>query len=80
VRTAVSPAHARPSGAKLSALFRRSYAFSSGHVLDGSGVSHSLPLEITSPGTFRVEFHDVLANDEHAVALYVVRGEREGRT
>jgi hypothetical protein len=27
-----------------------------------------------------VEFHDVLANDEHAVALYVVRGEREGRT
>jgi hypothetical protein len=58
--------------AKLCVLFR--------HVLDGSGVSHSLPLEITSPGTFRVEFHDVLANDEHAVALYVVRGEREGRT
>jgi hypothetical protein len=31
-------------------------------------------------GTFRVELHDVVANDEHAVALYVARGEREGRT
>jgi ketosteroid isomerase-like protein len=30
-------------------------------------------------GTFRVELHDVVANDEHAVALYVARGEREGR-
>lgn len=36
-------------------------------------------MELTG-GTFRVEFHDVLANDEHAVALYVARGEREGRT
>jgi uncharacterized protein len=33
-----------------------------------------------SGGTFRVELHDVLANDEHAVALYTTRGEREGRT
>ena len=49
-------------------------------MLDGSGVSHSLPLEITSPGTFRVELHDVLDNNEHAVALYVACGEREGRT
>jgi ketosteroid isomerase-like protein len=31
-------------------------------------------------GTFRAELHDVVANDEHAVALYVSRGEREGRT
>jgi uncharacterized protein len=31
-------------------------------------------------GTFRTELHDVVANDEHAVALYVTRGEREGRT
>jgi ketosteroid isomerase-like protein len=31
-------------------------------------------------GSFRVELHDVLANDEHAVALYVARGEREGRS
>jgi uncharacterized protein len=29
-------------------------------------------------GTFRVEFHDALANDEHTVAMYVARGEREG--
>jgi ketosteroid isomerase-like protein len=35
--------------------------------------------ELTS-GTFRAELHDVVANDEHAVALYVTRGEREGRT
>jgi uncharacterized protein len=31
-------------------------------------------------GTFRVELHDVVANDEHAVGLYVSRAEREGRT
>jgi ketosteroid isomerase-like protein len=30
-------------------------------------------------GTFRVELHDVLANDEHGVALATVSGEREGR-
>jgi len=50
VRTAVSPAHARPSGPRLSVVFRRSYAFSFGHVLNGSGASHTLPVEITSPG------------------------------
>ena len=31
-------------------------------------------------GTFRAELHDVVANDEHAVGLYVSRAEREGRT
>jgi ketosteroid isomerase-like protein len=36
-------------------------------------------MELTG-GSFRVELHDALANDEHAVALYVARGEREGRT
>jgi uncharacterized protein len=36
-------------------------------------------MELTG-GSFRVELHDVVANDEHAVALYVARGEREGRT
>jgi ketosteroid isomerase-like protein len=36
-------------------------------------------MELTG-GTFRAEVHDVVANDEHAVALYVTRGEREGRT
>jgi uncharacterized protein len=36
-------------------------------------------MELTR-GTFRVELHDVLANDDHAVALHTVRGEREGRT
>lgn len=30
-------------------------------------------------GTLRVEVHDVLANDEHGVALIAVRGEREGK-
>jgi ketosteroid isomerase-like protein len=29
---------------------------------------------------FRVELHDVVANDEHAVAIYVERAQREGRT
>lgn len=34
-----------------------------------------------SGGTFRVqELHDVVANDEHAVSLAVVGGEREGKT
>lgn len=32
-----------------------------------------------SGGTLRLELRDVLANDEHAVALYTVRAEREGR-
>jgi uncharacterized protein len=36
-------------------------------------------MEVTG-GTFRVELHDVLANDAHAVAIYVSRGQREGRT
>jgi uncharacterized protein len=36
-------------------------------------------MEVTG-GTFRVELHDVVANDEHAVAIYVSRGQREGRT
>src|SRR5215469_8905343 len=34
--------------------------------------------EITG-GTLRLELHDVLANDEHGVALFTVRAEREGR-
>jgi ketosteroid isomerase-like protein len=36
-------------------------------------------MEVTG-GTFRVELHDVVANDEHAVAIYVERAQREGRT
>jgi ketosteroid isomerase-like protein len=32
-----------------------------------------------SGGTVRLELHDVLANDERAVALYTARAEREGR-
>ncbi len=31
-------------------------------------------------GTFRVELHDVLANDEHAVVLSPASGQREGKT
>src|SRR5437899_882129 len=30
-------------------------------------------------GTFRVELHDVLANDEHGVALARVSGEKDGK-
>lgn len=32
-----------------------------------------------SGGTFRVDVHDILANDEHAVVLGTNRAEREGR-
>jgi uncharacterized protein len=32
-----------------------------------------------SGGTIRVEVHDVVANDEHAVSLITVRGERAGK-
>ena len=32
-----------------------------------------------SGGTFSFELHDVLANDEHAVALVTVRGERAAK-
>jgi uncharacterized protein len=32
-----------------------------------------------SGGTLRIELHDVVANDQHAVALFTVRAEREGR-
>lgn len=32
-----------------------------------------------SGGTFSIEIHDVVANDEHGAAIVVVRGEREGR-
>jgi ketosteroid isomerase-like protein len=32
-----------------------------------------------SGGTFRVELHDVVANDQHAVALFNVRAERAGK-
>jgi uncharacterized protein len=32
-----------------------------------------------SEGTFRAELHDVLANDEHVVALFTGRAERAGK-
>ena len=35
-------------------------------------------MELTN-GTLSLELHDVLANDEHAVALVTVRGERAGK-
>jgi uncharacterized protein len=31
-------------------------------------------------GTFRLDVHDVLANDEHVVALIKATGERQGKT
>jgi ketosteroid isomerase-like protein len=36
-------------------------------------------MELTG-GNFRVEVHDILANDEHAVGLHTAHAEREGRT
>ena len=33
-----------------------------------------------SGGTLKIDIHDVLANDEHVVALVNVSGEREGKT
>jgi hypothetical protein len=33
-----------------------------------------------SGGTFKIELHDVVANDEHVVALTRATGSREGRT
>jgi ketosteroid isomerase-like protein len=33
-----------------------------------------------SGGTFRVEIHDVVANDTHGVALVTSHGERDGQT
>jgi uncharacterized protein len=32
-----------------------------------------------SSGSFRVEVHDVLANDSHTVGLHVASGERDGK-
>jgi ketosteroid isomerase-like protein len=36
-------------------------------------------LELTG-GTFQVELHDAVANDEHAVSLFTARGQRHGKT
>ncbi len=36
-------------------------------------------MEVTG-GTFRLEIHDILANDEHGVALVKTSGEREGKS
>lgn len=30
-------------------------------------------------GTFRVEVHDVIANDHHTIGLHVARGQRQGK-
>lgn len=35
-------------------------------------------MELTK-GTFKLEIHDILANDEHIVALVVARAERDGK-
>jgi ketosteroid isomerase-like protein len=36
-------------------------------------------MEMTG-GTFRLEIHDILANDEHVVALASVSGQRDGKS
>ncbi len=51
---------------------------------DYSGVDEVLGFfgkvfELTG-GTFRVELHDVLANDEHGIALSPATGQRDGKT
>ena len=33
-----------------------------------------------SEGTFQIELHDVIANDQHAIAMTVDRAQREGKT
>lgn len=33
-----------------------------------------------SSGTFRIEIHDLLANEEHGIALVTLKAERNGRT
>jgi ketosteroid isomerase-like protein len=33
-----------------------------------------------SGGSFRTEVHDILANDQHGVAMVYTRAQREGRT
>ena len=43
-------------------------------------LGHFAKIAELTGGTFRTEVHDVVANDEHAVTIYVGRGEREGRT
>ena len=50
MRTAVSPGHARPSGPKLSVLFRPSYAFSS-RALRRTSLSKPYSTEIKSPAS-----------------------------
>ena len=37
-------------------------------------------LQELAEGTFKIEVHDVLANDEHAVALVQVTAQRKGRS
>jgi uncharacterized protein len=43
------------------------------------GPSQRGPHPLTG-GNFRVEVHDIVANDEHAVGLHTAHAEREGRT
>jgi hypothetical protein len=50
--------------------------------------SHTQPVKIPArwiqveltAGTFRVEVHDVVADDRHTAGLHLAIGEREGRT
>ncbi|MDQ6772994.1 MAG: nuclear transport factor 2 family protein [Candidatus Dormibacteraeota bacterium] len=42
-------------------------------------LAHFLAFATETGGTFHVDLHDALANDEHAVALATVSGERNGK-
>jgi uncharacterized protein (TIGR02246 family) len=53
----------------------------SGTQITGSTAIAGLVGELleASGGTLHVELHDLLANDDHAVALQITRAERDGR-
>jgi uncharacterized protein len=68
-------------------LIRRGYdAFSNGdmdtlrELFHPEIVWHAGGRSQLTGGNFRVEVHDILANDEHAVGLHTAHAEREGKT
>lgn len=46
---------------------------------EGVGAFFGKLVELSN-GTFHIDLHDVLANDEHAAGLVILRGERNGKT
>jgi uncharacterized protein len=54
--------------------------FSGEHKGSGTVIALFMKQFGETDGTFKVELHDLLANDEHAVALATVSGSREGKS